>query len=100
MSPETRERIEYYFSGHQLYGLTTAMTYLDAEMEAGTISSYRIHSCLPNSSPSPESRYLAIQVDGVDIAEADFGVEGVLFSMVEEDKELGILEANHHLYVH
>jgi hypothetical protein len=88
MSPETKARIGNYFNGYKLYGLTTAMTFLDVELRAGNISSYRFRSDLPDTRPLYEGRYLVVQVDGVDIAKADFGVEGFVVSLVDRANEM------------
>jgi hypothetical protein len=88
MSPETKARIGNYFNGYKLYGLTTAMTFLDVELRAGNISSYRFRSDLPDTRPLYEGRYLVVQVDGVDVAKADFGVEGFVVSLVDRANEM------------
>jgi len=88
MNPETRDRISGYFDGYGTYSINQAMGHLDSELRAGNISNYRIHSCLPNSSPLSEGRYLMVQVDGVDVAKADFGVYGFVVSLVDRANEM------------
>jgi len=88
MNPETRDRISGYFDGYGTYSINQAMNFLDSKMRLGHISNYRLRSDLPDTRPLFEGRYLVIQVDGVDVAKADFGVDGFVVSLVDRANEM------------
>jgi hypothetical protein len=88
MNPNTMDRISGFFEHIANPSINQAMNYLDSEMRAGNISNYRLRSDLPKSRPLFEGRYLVVQVDGVDVAKADFGVDGFVVSLVDRANEM------------
>jgi len=89
MNNTTLLRITRHFTAGLTFSLYSAIEYLDAEIKLGFISHYSVHSCLLPDQHLVDGRYLELQVDDRRLR-VDFGLDGILFSMLEHDEELGI----------
>jgi hypothetical protein len=89
MNNTTQERIARHFITGLTFSLMAAIVYLDEDIKRGNISHYSVHSCLQPDQHLIDGRYLELQVDDCRLR-VDFGLDGILFSMVEEDKLFGV----------
>jgi hypothetical protein len=88
MNNKNQEIITKHFTG-LTFSLMAAIWYLDEKIKVGKISHYSVHSCLQPDQHLMDGRYLELEIDDYRLR-VDFGLDGVLFSMVEEDKRLGV----------